>query len=192
VAASLVAALAFAAPVRAQTPQGTADAPAFDTKAATHIKTVYLMDLDTLHSKILALANAIPAEKYSWRPAPGVRSVSEVLMHVAGEWYYWTPSSVGGKGPADFPTTRADLNAKLDGLEKITTKAQVIDHLHKSFAHCKAQVSAADPAKLTTKIEMWKIPFDAAAMAMAGDLHEHLGQLIAYSRSVGVKPPWSK
>ena len=191
-AASLIAVLALAAPVGAQTPQGTADAPAFDAKAAAHIKTVYLMDLDTLHSKILALANAIPAEKYSWRPAAGVRSVSEVLMHVAGEWYYWTPASVGGKAPADYPAARAELMAKLTGLEKITTKAEVIDQLNKSYAHCKAQVSGADPAKLTAKYDPWKIPLDAAALAMAGDLHEHLGQLIAYSRSVGVKPPWSK
>jgi hypothetical protein len=192
VAASLVAALALAAPARAQTPQGTADVPAFDAKAAAHIKTVYLMDLDTLHSKILALANAIPAEKYSWRPAAGVRSVSEVLMHIAGEWYYWTPASVAGKAPPEFPAARAELMAKLTGLEKITTKAEVIDQLNKSYAHCKAQVSGADPAKLVGKYDPWKIPLDAAALAMAGDLHEHLGQLIAYSRSVGVKPPWSK
>jgi hypothetical protein len=33
---------------------------------------------------------------------------------------------------------------------------------------------------------------DGASLAMAGDLHEHLGQLIAYARAVGVKPPWSK
>jgi hypothetical protein len=27
---------------------------------------------------------------------------------------------------------------------------------------------------------------------MTDDLHEHLGQLIAYARSIGVKPPWNK
>ena len=27
---------------------------------------------------------------------------------------------------------------------------------------------------------------------MSGDLHEHLGQLIAYARMHGIKPPWSK
>jgi hypothetical protein len=36
------------------------------------------------------------------------------------------------------------------------------------------------------------VPLDDAAFIMAGDLHEHLGQLIAYSRMLGVKPPWSK
>ena len=191
VAASLIAALVIAGPAHAQAPQGSADV-AFDAKAATHIKKEYLADLDTLHSKILALANAIPADKYSWRPAAGVRSVSEVLMHVAGEWYHWAPASIGGKAPADFPAARADLMAKLNGLEKIITKAEVIDQLAKSWAHCKAQFTSADPAKLTGKYAPWNTTLDAAGFAMSGDLHEHLGQLIAYSRSVGVKPPWSK
>lgn len=186
-----VAALAFAGALQAQTQQG-ADAVSFDAKSAAHIKKEYIADLDTLHSKLLALANAIPADKYSWRPAAGVRSVSEVLMHVAGEWYHWTPASVGGKAPSDFPAARADLMTKLNGLEKITTKTEVIDQLNKSWTHCRAQLTAADASKLTGKYDPWKTTIDAAAFTMSGDLHEHLGQLIAYSRSVGVKPPWSK
>ncbi|HEY9229838.1 MAG TPA: DinB family protein [Gemmatimonadaceae bacterium] len=189
----LIAAVAIAMPAvaRAQAQQG-ADAAAFDAKAATHIKKEYLADLDTLHSKIVALANAIPADKYSWRPGAGVRSVSEVLMHVVGEWYHWAPSSVGGKAPADFPAARQELMAKLQGLEKITTKPEVIAELNKSWTHCKTQIANADASKLTGKYEPWKTTLDAAALGMAGDLHEHLGQLIAYGRSVGVKPPWSK
>jgi uncharacterized damage-inducible protein DinB len=181
-------ALMFVAPVTAR----AQDAPVFDTKAAAHIRGEYLADMDTLHSKFLALANAIPADKYSWRPGTGVRSVSEVLMHVVSEWYHWGPTSVGGKGPADFPTTRPELMAKLQGLEKTTAKAEVIDALNKSWAHCKAQLSSADPAQLTGKYKPWNVTIDAAALAMSGDLHEHMGQLIAYARSVGVKPPWSK
>src|SRR5215475_9376884 len=38
--------------------------------------------------QIIALAEAIPAEKYGWRPGPGVRSVSDVLMHTASENYF--------------------------------------------------------------------------------------------------------
>ena len=191
IATPLALVLSAALPLGAQQQQSADPAP-FDTKAAAHIKKEYLADLDTLHSKIVALANAIPAEKYSWRPSAGVRSVSEVLMHVAGEWYHWAPSSVGGKAPADFPAVRKDLMAKLEGLEKITTKAEVIDQLNKSWTHCKTQISGADASKLTAKYDPWKTTIDGAAFGMAGDLHEHLGQLIAYSRSVGVKPPWSK
>jgi hypothetical protein len=64
-----------------------------DAKAAAVIRDEYMTDLDTVHTKIMALANAIPEEKYSWRPAPGVRPVSEVLMHVGTEYYFYVPGS---------------------------------------------------------------------------------------------------
>jgi hypothetical protein len=177
--------------LHAQQPQG-ATTVAFDAKSAAHIKTEYLADLDSLHSKFMALANAIPADKYSWRPSQGVRSVSEVFMHVAGEWYHWAPASMSAKAPTSFPTNRDSLMAKLQGLEKTTAKTDVIAELNKSWAHCKGQIAAVDAAQLTGKYKPWGMTVDAAAFGMAGDLHEHLGQLIAYSRSVGVKPPWSK
>lgn len=178
--------------LRAQQPQGSADAAAFDAKTAGHVRATYLADMDSLHAKFMALANAIPADKFAWRPGQGVRSVSEVFMHVAGEWYHWAPASIGGKAPADFPAARDQLMAKLNGLEKTTAKNDVIAELNKSWTHCRAQLAGADPAQLTGKYKPWGLTVDAAAFAMAGDLHEHLGQLIAYSRSVGVKPPWSK
>jgi uncharacterized damage-inducible protein DinB len=159
---------------------------ALDAKSAAHIRDAYLADLDTVHRKIVALASAIPADKYSWRPAPGVRSIAEVLTHVAGEWYFYAPSSVAARPPAGF--TKASM-AKLDS---ITAKAEVLKELDKSWAHCKTALSQVDPSKLTSPYEPWKQNLDQAAFVMSGDLHEHLGQLIAYARSVGVKPPWSK
>jgi len=47
-------------------------------------------------------------------------------------------------------------------------------------------------AALTGKYKPWGASLPRSAFGMSGDLHEHLGQLISYSRSVGVKPPWSK
>lgn len=177
-------ALALAAPIAAAHAQD-----AFDAKAAAHIRTEYLADMDTVHAKLTALAKAIPADKYSWRPAAGVRSVSEVLMHCVGEWYYFTPMSVAGKAPADFGTPKD----KLPALEKtVTTKDAVLAEMDKSWKHSYAQLSTGDAAALTGKYKPWGITIDAAALGMAGDMHEHLGQLIAYARSVGVKPPWTK
>jgi uncharacterized damage-inducible protein DinB len=160
----------------------------FDARSASHIRNEYLADLDTVHAKITALAKAIPAEKYTWRPAPGVRSISEALMHVVGEWYYFTPMSVAGKAPADFGAPRE----KLPALEKITDKDAVLAELDRSWAHCAEQLRAADAATLTTAYKPWNAPLDRAAFIMTGDLHEHLGQMIVYARSVGVTPPWSK
>ena len=81
-------------------------------ESALEIRKRYLMDLDTLQSKFLALAEAIPAEKYAWRPAPGVRSVGEAFMHVASEYYVYAPMAYGAtrspvipaRGPEAFKT----------------------------------------------------------------------------------------
>jgi uncharacterized damage-inducible protein DinB len=169
-------------------PAGASAQDLIDVKSAAHVRDRYLADLDTVHAKVVALATAIPEDKYAWRPAQGVRSISEALMHVASEWYLYAPMSIGGKPPADFGVPREALPR----LEKIATKREVLAELEKSWTHCKAQLMAADPAKLTGKVVPWNVPLVDAAFVMSGDLHEHLGQLIAYARSVGVKPPWSK
>lgn len=179
----LALAAAITVPLRTSRAQDVLDA-----RSAAHLRTEYVNDLDTVHVKILALANAIPTDKYSWRPAPGVRSVSEVLMHCAGEWYFYVPGSVGMKPPADFGVPKEALPK----LEKTVGKSDVIAALNKSWAHARAQLMAADPATLTGKYKPWGITFDQAVFSMSGDMHEHLGQLITYARSVGVKPPWSK
>jgi hypothetical protein len=54
-----------------------------DTQSNAYILGQYVADLGVVHDRMLALANAIPADKYSWRPAKTVRTVSEVLMHVS-------------------------------------------------------------------------------------------------------------
>src|SRR6185437_17079899 len=67
--------------------------------------------------QLIALAEAIPADKYSWRPAPGVRSVSEVFMHIALANFELL-SFTGPKPPADL--TSNDLE------KTVTKKADVI------------------------------------------------------------------
>jgi uncharacterized damage-inducible protein DinB len=181
---SLVAMAAFVAGTRDVVAQEVMDA-----KSATYLRDRYLADMDTVHAKVMALAHAIPADKYSWRPAQGVRSVSEVLMHVASEWLYYGPRSVGGKPPADFGPPQETL-PKLE--KDFTQKAQVLEQLAKGWAYYVAQMKAADASTLTGRYAPWNSTLAEAAFGMTGDQHEHLGQLITYARSVGVKPPWSK
>ena len=188
-AATIGATRSGATPLAAQAASPASAPDVFDAKAAAHIRDVYLSDLDTLHARFLALAEAIPAEKYSWRPTTGVRSVSEVFMHVASEWLYYDPNSVGGKPPADFGVPKETM-PKLEST--ITAKADVIAELNKAWTYGRAQVAGADPATLTGKIKPWGLTIDQSAVLFPADLHEHLGQLIAYARSIGVKPPWSK
>ena len=180
--------LTSAALVLGAAPRAARAQDVLDAKSAVHVRDVYLADLDTLHAKITALAMAIPEDKYGWRPAAGVRSIAEVLTHVAHEWYYYVPTSVGGAPPTDFGPPR-DAEKRLSA---ITNKTQILDELAKSWAHTRAQVGSVDAAHLTGTYKPWGTTLDNASLLMAGDLHEHLGQLIAYARMNGVKPPWSK
>src|SRR5439155_21903660 len=116
-----------------------------DAKSATYLRDRYLADMDTVHTKVMALANAIPEEKYAWRRTQGVRSVSEVLMHVASEWLYYGSLSVGGKAPADFGRPHETL-PKVE--KDFTRKAQVLVRFTMGRGYYAAQVKMVDAAKL--------------------------------------------
>jgi hypothetical protein len=78
---------------------------------------------DHVSRQLVALAEAFPPDKFAWRPAPGVRSTSEVFMHIALANFYLL-SVTGPKMPADMK----------EGLEKsVTAKADVIDWLKRWY-----------------------------------------------------------
>ena len=175
-----VVTLALATPLRAQ--------DVFPKESAAVVKTAFLADLDTLQTKFLGLAEAFPQDKYTWRPMEGVRSVSEVLMLAAMEGYSFIPNSFGAK-PAQIGS-----RDEMTKLRSLSDKAQVIDHLKKGFAHAKAELTAVDPATLTGKRQVMGQSMSEieTVLAVGGDLHEHLGQMIAYARMNQIVPPWSK
>ena len=78
----------------------------------------FLTELDSLHSKFMQLAEAFPADKYTWRPAPGVRSVGDVFMHVASEYYFFTPAVFDA-----VPSPVVEANkAGFEKFEKVSSK----------------------------------------------------------------------
>ena len=168
----------------AATPARSQDAVSKETAAA--VKASFLNDLDNLRGKFVGLAEAFPQDKYTWRPMEGVRSVSEVLMLAAMEGYRFIPGSFGGK-PADLGPDAAKLATLSD-------KAAVIEHINKGFAHAKAQLEGLDAATLTGKRKVMgrDLAVTDIALGIGGDLHEHLGQMIAYARMNHIVPPWSK
>jgi uncharacterized damage-inducible protein DinB len=177
-AAAAAAALLISA-AGAQTASTSPAAPTFQSDWAS--------DVDFVGKHIVDLASAVPAEKYSWRPAPGVRSVSEVYMHIVGA-NYMLPSLVGGKMPEGFSR---------DMEKTVTDKAKVVEWLKKSVENAKAVGGGVSNADLD---KMVKVPFLGGRemterrilMIVQTHLHEHLGQSIAYARSNGVTPPWSE
>ena len=185
--ALLIASVVVAVPAAVR-PAAAQDVP--NREAALEIRNRFVMDLDTLQSKFLALSDAFPADKYAWRPGPGVRSVGEVFMHVASEYYVYAPMAYGGarspvipRGPDSFKT-----------FESKSTKADVQKHLKEGFAYAKQTIEGLDPAAITgtKKIFGGDHTIIETSFVMTDDLHEHLGQLIGYARMNGVVPPWSK
>ncbi len=161
-----------------------------DRATGLEVRREFLKDLDSLHSKFTQLAEAFPADKYSWRPAPGVRSVGEVFMHVASEYYFYTPAVWGAK-PSPLIEPKKESFEKF---EKMSSKPDVLKHLKEGFAFGRQAVASLDDEKVTGIHKIFNHDSQAIEMAfdMTDDLHEHLGQLIAYARMNGVKPPWSK
>jgi uncharacterized damage-inducible protein DinB len=135
--------------------------------------------------QVLALAEATPADKYGWRPTPGVRSFSEVYMHIATANFYLL-SRTGPKLP---PGMSQDMETK------ITDKAEVIDWLTRSFEAVKVErpkVQHADFGKTIKINAKYSGPVDGLYMRIIVHANEHMGQAIAYARMAGFAPPWSK
>jgi len=133
--------------------------------------------------QVIALAEAIPADRYSWRPAPSVRSVSEVLMHVAYSNYRLLDFA-GGKIPDDTPSIPADFETKF------MVKDDVLRWVRNSFAAVRAEYPRVDKSK-KVKFLSRDSTSENVFLRLLVHNHEHMGQLIAYARAMGVKPPWS-
>lgn len=159
-------------------------------EAALEVRKQYLADLDTLQSKFLALSEAFPADKYAWRPGEGVRSVGEVFNHVAAEFYVWGPMAYGAARSGVIQQGREGM----EKFEKASSKAEAQQNLKNGFAYLKQQLSSMDATQITGTKKLFGSDrtIIETSFIMSGDLHEHLGQLIAYARLNGVKPPWTK
>lgn len=154
------------------------------TKPSYDMKAQAALDLQDMQKKFTAMAEAIPQDKYSWRPGEGARTFSELFLHVAAAGFNFPTL----KGTAPFPDFQGQ------GFEKSTTdKAKVIDWLNKSFAYSIASVQGMSNADFANPLP--KLGPDANAgdvvYLMVVHAHEQLGISIAYSRALGIVPPWT-
>jgi uncharacterized damage-inducible protein DinB len=165
-----------------QTPPG---APAATVPIpASGFRSDALSHFDYVNKQIVDLANAIPAEKYSWRPAPGVRSVGEVFVHIAAG----DNLLPGFLGVARLPGLDRDSE------KTITDKAKILDTLKAAIAHARASIAAEPDANLDKSVKFFgrDVTQRWIVLQMLSHAHEHLGQSIAYARMNGIAPPWSE
>jgi uncharacterized damage-inducible protein DinB len=147
--------------------------------------------LHDLEAHIMALAKAVPEEKYSWKPADGVRSFRQVFLHIAsGNRLLLT---IATESP-DSAALEKLIEAQAKNEAAPATKEQVIAALTESFTAIHAAIDRARPATLTRSVDFFGTPATTNAVLMNLETHmaEHLGQAIAYSRMNGIVPPWSK
>ncbi|HTW24777.1 MAG TPA: DinB family protein [Candidatus Baltobacteraceae bacterium] len=163
-------------------------APAFGQDESTAAKTFNfrseaIVELKAAQNEIISLAQAMPQEKYTWRPADGVRSVSEVYLHIAAGNFGLT--AIAGAPP--YP------GFKFQGFEKSTTdKAKIIDLLNQSYAYAEKSIGDMSDADMSKPLNFQGFnTVGAVIFHLVAHDHEHLGQSIAYARMNGVVPPWT-
>ncbi|HET6679828.1 MAG TPA: DinB family protein [Gemmatimonadaceae bacterium] len=152
-----------------------------------------LRDVSQVESKFVALAQAMPADSYSWAPGEGVRSVGKVFQHVAAD-NYLIPAAVGVAAPQSTGIVGNDYGTATAYEERTASRDQIIADLQASFAFLKDAMSGTSAAGLSEQTTLFGSTFtkQQAWIMATTHLHEHLGQAIAYARSNGVVPPWSK
>ncbi len=128
---------------------------------------------DEVNGKILATAKDLPADKYSYRPAPGLRSFAEVLVHITSGNVYAAKAGRGEKVQWN------ELDAK-----KYPGKTEIVAALDKSINDAKATLKATPDSRYAKTLEPW-----VAIIEHAG---EHYGQLVVYYRNNRLVPPESR
>jgi len=155
------------------------------TPGVSGYRSEVLAEVMIQEDKFVRLAEAIPADKYNWRPAPDVRSFAEVFLHVSAANYN-IYKLIGAA-----PPTGVDVK----GLEKsITDKAEVVSTLKDSYAHARKAITAMSDSDLDKSFDWFGGKNTERGVLLFVVRHgaEHLGQSIAYARFAGVVPPWTE
>lgn len=154
------------------------------TPGVTGYRSEVMAEVMIQESEFVRLAEAIPADKYTWRPSAEVRTIAEVFLHASAANYNLY-KLVGTPMPAGIDTKTLE--------QSTTDKAKIIATLQASYAHAKAAIRALPDSDLDKTLD-WnggKITERGVLLFIVQHIAQHLGQQIAYARSIGVEPPWT-
>lgn len=142
-----------------------------------------MMQFEASMEKFVALAEAMPADKFSWSPGSGTMTVAKVYAHVARYNYLYPATSLGARAPEGRDS---------DAAEDIADKAGLVSRLKESREHVRSVVKGLqDPGRATRQYGR-DVPQWSVLLQLVAHMNEHLGQSIAYARMNGVVPPWSR
>ena len=145
----------------------------------------FLHQFDISMSKVVALAEALPADKYAWSPRPGLMPLARLYAHIARFNYHYPAQAMGIAPPAGVDP---------DTIERVADKKEVVLLLRRSADHVRQAVSRMPEAQLSRattqygrRVQQW-----AVLVQLLAHMNDHMGQSIAYARMAGVVPPWSQ
>jgi uncharacterized damage-inducible protein DinB len=154
------------------------------TPGVTGYRSEVMAEVMIQENEFVRLAEAIPADKYTWRPSPDVRTIAEVFLHASAANYNLY-KLVGTPTPATVDTKTLE--------QSTTDKGKIIATLRASYAHAQKAIRAMPDTDLEKTLD-WnggKITERGVLLYIVQHIAQHLGQQIAYARSIGVVPPWT-
>ena len=162
-------------------------------QAPANLKADLVKSVTEAEQKFVGLAEAFSVAQYDWRPGEGVRSVREVLLHVAADNYF-LPAALGIEAPAATKITATEFAAVQAFEKQNLDRGATVAELRASFEHLREGLESISDDRMNENIKFFGQDFTVRGLLLAATthLHEHLGQSIAYARMNGVKPPWSR
>ena len=144
------------------------------------IQAAFGKDAGMLSDKFAGLARVMSG-KYDWKPGQGLRSVGDVFNLIVEENGLLADALTGKTNTGTEPAPITDPGKMQDGLKA-------------SYANLQKAITGLSDNDLQTHVKLFgrDMTKQGALLLILEDQHEHLGQSIAYARSNGVVPPWSK
>jgi uncharacterized damage-inducible protein DinB len=137
----------------------------------------------TTQQYIMATADVVPEELYAFQPTPEVRTMGQILAHVAAAQYIFCSGAKGEENPntENFEETR-------------TTKAAITEALQAGFAYCADVYAATTDANASTARTFFGSDNTVAGILAFNSAHnyEHYGNLVTYMRINDIVPPSSR
>jgi len=163
--------------------------PALASAQMASLQDVQVADIETMKGKFVGLAQEFTEAQYDWRPMEGVRSVKDVLALIIAECHIF-PMNWGVQPPAGAASGFGPEMQRANAL----SRQQIIAQLGTAFDHLAASVRGLSSSDLMAESTYFgrQMSRQSNVMTAMADMHEHLGQLIAYARANEVVPPWSR
>ena len=171
--------------IRTRTMAGAVAMAAVLSLAPLHAQTTQTAlsrEAATLSDKFAGLARVM-AGKYDWKPGQGVRSVGDVFNLIVSE-----------NGLLAGTLTGAGAGRGGGSGAQVVVPEKMAEALKTSYANVQKAIEGLSDADLKAPVKLFgrDMTKEEAVRFLFADQHEHLGQSIAYARSNGVVPPWSK